>query len=184
MLRKQQHITDALTVYGELAALGETPTAGAPAELVGRRERYTLLTAAGQDRAAADEAAQLTAALLDNRLLIDRATFEFYKEPMSIPDAASTLPRCDSLRPRTRCGRCGRPRPTDARGGTPRLGRTVCVAAHAEAHAAIVGQVDDLIASARSIANELQVRLTLEDESGRLSWGTPIADSQRVTRRA
>ena len=185
VLRKQQHITDALTVYGELAALGETPTAGAPAELVGRRERYTLLTAAGQDLAAEDEAAQLTAALLDNRLLIDRATFEFYKEPMSIPDArfdAAALrlaQAADAMWPLWQAEADGRVGWNGQAGSYASVWRRTPAA-----HAAIVGRVDDLIASARSIASELQVRLTLEDEAGRLSWGAAIADNQRVSRAA
>jgi len=185
VLRKQQRTPEALTVYGDLAALGDVPSAGASAELVGRRERFMLLTANGHDRAAADEAAQLTAALIDNRLLIDRATFEFYKEPLSIPDgrfdaAALRLAQAtEAMWPLWQAEADGRAGWNGQAGSYASVWRRTPAA-----HAAIVGRVDDLIASAGSIANDLQVRLTLEDDAGRLSWGTPIADHERVTRAA
>lgn len=83
-LRKQQQLHEALAVYGELAALGETPVAGSPSELVARRERIVVLKAIDGDGAATQEASLLASALSEGRFRIDRSTFDFYKESVSI----------------------------------------------------------------------------------------------------
>ena len=74
-LRKQQRLEDALAIYGELEALGETAVAGSPAELLARRERIALLA---DDEARRRESALLASTLWEGRFRIDRATFEFY----------------------------------------------------------------------------------------------------------
>ena len=87
VLRRQARDEEALAVYGQLVALGDASVAGAPAALVGLRERVALLKATGRDAAATEEAARLEAALHDGRFRLDRATFDFYQE--SLPSGHS-----------------------------------------------------------------------------------------------
>ena len=49
---------------------------------------------------------------------------------------------------------------------------------------AIVGRVEDLVASINPVVQNLQVRLTLEDQFRRVAWGQAVADTERVTRTA
>jgi hypothetical protein len=48
--------------------------------------------------------------------------------------------------------------------------------------AALVGGVEGLMTSTRAVMQALQIRLALEDQSGRLSWGGLGADEARVTK--
>ena len=84
-LRKQQRLQDALTVYEELAALGGTPVAEAPAELIARHERVALLKTIGDEHGSLRESALLTAALWEGKYPIDAATFDFYRESLPTP---------------------------------------------------------------------------------------------------
>ena len=86
--RKLSRNGDALKTYEQLAALGATPAAGSPAELVALRERAALLDAQGHTSAAARERGRLREALEQGRYSLDRATFAFFAEPLGIGDDA------------------------------------------------------------------------------------------------
>jgi signal transduction histidine kinase len=80
-------INDALRTYEQLTALSETPAGGAPAELVALRERSALL----EERRSPDAARErdrLRAALEDGRYSLDRTTFAFYAQAVSITENA------------------------------------------------------------------------------------------------
>jgi signal transduction histidine kinase len=89
-LRKQNQVDQALRVYAELAAMGGTIVAGAPAELLGRGERVALYRAGGQTAAAEREARLLAEALAQGRYAIDHATFDLYSQ------AAGETPQVDA----------------------------------------------------------------------------------------
>lgn len=74
--------SEALDTYEALLALGATPVAGAPAELVARRQRAALFERAGDLHAAAAERSASAAALSDGRFVLDRTTFDFYAEDL------------------------------------------------------------------------------------------------------
>ncbi len=86
--RRLDRAGDALRSYEQLAALGATPAAGAPAELVALRERAALLDAEGQTSAAAQERERLRAALEQGRYSLDRTTFAFYAGPPAVTEGA------------------------------------------------------------------------------------------------
>jgi len=184
VLRKQQKLREAFSVYGELAGLGETPVAGSPAELVARRERIVLLNATGGDEAA-KEKQLLVSALFDGRFQIDRATFDFYQEVLSTPHAPAETSRpsldlaraVEALWPLWQHQSAGR--------AASAVNESVFAAVWRRTPAgtaALVGRVDDLMTSTQAVLQNLDVRLALEDPSGRLSWGSPVADADRVTR--
>ena len=126
VLRKQAREKEALAVYGQLVALGDAPVAGAPAGLVGLRERIALLKATGRDAEAAEEAARLAEALHDGRFRLDRATFDFYREPfVTGPTEQGSAGRArtpwPSPRLRTPRGLCGCATPRDVQAGRTAL---------------------------------------------------------------
>ncbi len=88
-LRKQQRLKDALTVYDDLAALGGTPVAGSPAELLARHERVALLKRIGDGHGSLGESELLAAALWQGKYPIDAATFDFYQELLPAPGPAA-----------------------------------------------------------------------------------------------
>jgi signal transduction histidine kinase len=101
---------DALATYNELVALASAPVAGAPAELVGRRQRAMLFERAGDAAAARAERHAIESALSDGRYILDRATFDFYSEGLSgvvnhHPQLTATL---DEWWPRWHTERIGR----------------------------------------------------------------------------
>lgn len=83
--RTLRRTADALATYQQLSALQGVAVAGAPAELVGRRERMVLL-----DRdfpaTAASERDKLRALLESGTIPIDRATFEFFAQAIPIAE--------------------------------------------------------------------------------------------------
>ena len=76
VLRAGGAVEGALSIYDELAALGDVQVSGAPAGLVGLRERLALMRAAGRDPRP-DDAMRLGNALRQGRFHIDKATFDF-----------------------------------------------------------------------------------------------------------
>jgi two-component system phosphate regulon sensor histidine kinase PhoR len=93
LLRKQPK--DALAVYNELLAMGDTRVDGDPAELVARRERIALLDASGDHAASLREASLLAQLLTDGRFLIERTTYDFYTQPLPIDSALR--PRVEAI---------------------------------------------------------------------------------------
>ena len=91
-LRKQQRFTDAISVYGDLAALKDVRVSTDPSEVVARRERISLYRQIGTTTEAAQEREALTMALAEGRYVIDRATFDFYSESAApSPNAQGAL---------------------------------------------------------------------------------------------
>jgi signal transduction histidine kinase len=166
-LRRQQHLSEALNVYSELAELKESRVSSGPAELVARRERIVLLKAAGNVEAAADETRLLAAALAEGRFAIDRATFDFYSESApvsrSIPsfELAESVEGLWSFLNEEPSGRKALSAEETARFAVWRREKAVT--------AAIVGSVENLNASLTVIARDLHVDLKLEDPARSLS---------------
>src|SRR5687767_6362673 len=83
--RKLDRVRDALDVYATLGTLSSTPVAGAPAELVARRERIALFELLRDPERIESEARLLSAALTAGRFDLDRPTFDFYAEAVGRP---------------------------------------------------------------------------------------------------
>ncbi len=77
LMRQRRH-DDAVTVYGELATLGETPVAGFPAALIAHQERARIFEAEGDTGAAARERREVASLVESGAFLIDRPTFDVF----------------------------------------------------------------------------------------------------------
>ena len=186
VLRKQQRSGEAFAVYGALAELGATPVAGATAVLVARRERVVLLNATN-DNETERERRLLEIALFDGHARIDRPTFDFYGETLALRHAVPESARralalaeaVEDLWPRWL-------NESEGRAGSI-VGEASFVAVWRRSKAgtaALVAPLDDFMTGTQAILRNLDVRLALELPSGRLSWGSPIDDRNRVTRTA
>ena len=167
-LRKQERLTDALTAYGELAAMGETPVTGSSAELLARRERSALFKMLGDEEAATREAAALGAALWKGGVKIDRATFEFYRESAPPPPAgtlalAEAIDGLWSLWQQQAAGRA-------AWSADGRVRLSVWRRMLTDTAAIVIG-IDDLLASAADVTRSLEVRFSLDDPIQGTIWG-------------
>ncbi len=184
-LRKAGRTDDAIAAYDALAEMGEVAIAGAPSELVARRERLALLTQIGDTAGAAQESVALDAALASGRYRIDRTTFEFYREsvatdvPGASPSAAATLARAvDAMwagwteQPAGRIGVVA-----DGVSVVAVWRRTPTMAA------AIVGRAEALAADAGMLTRK-DLRVSLEDPSGVLVWGALPGDRPSSARMA
>ena len=182
-LRKQQLLQEAIAVYGELAALGQTSVAGSPAELLARRERIALLKQLGDEQAAKREAASLASVLANGGFLIDRATFNFYADSTGLPSlqpgrALKMAEAVDELWPSWQQQTAGRTGWTNGRDALGAVWRRTPAGA-----AAITGSLDTLMRSTDVLARNLEVRLALENPEGQLSWGSvPESAAQVVTK--
>jgi signal transduction histidine kinase len=187
VLRAQEKTNEALTIYGRLAILGDTPAERDPAELVARRERIALFNKTGNRRSSAEETALLTSALSEGRFLIDHATFDFYSESASAAgesasrsfELAEAFEKLwplwqDEASGRKTWNRATKPLVTLWRKASPSDART----------AAIVGSLESLAAPAMIVAGDLRVRLSLEDPGGGLlplpSSATPAGQLEAV----
>jgi signal transduction histidine kinase len=181
-LRKRQRIKDALAVYKELEALGETPVAGSPAELLARHERIALLRITGDEEAGQRESELLALALWEGRFRIDRTTFQFYSEslqPTQVqPNSALMLAEAvEGLWPLWQ---------RQAEGRSAWSGAGLAVAAvwrqTSAGTVALVTDVNAPMASALPAIQDLRIRLALEDPAGRLAWGIPAKAGLQVAR--
>ena len=178
-LRKQRKIREALAVYAELAAMGETQLAGSPAELVARHERIALFQSIGDPQAAESEMASLASALSQGRYRIDRATFDFYWGPNALPQSREwkMAEAAESMWPNWQQLASGRTAWTsDGDAFASVWSKTP------EGTAVLLADADSLAAPLASTAMNFQVRVVLEDPSGRLSWGTLPAGSTLLTK--
>ena len=96
-LRAQQKTQEALLVYGEIAAMGESRVAGDPAELLARRERVTLYRLAGDEQAAERERKMLASVLSEGRFVIDRATFDLYAESAELKEPPKNMAMAETV---------------------------------------------------------------------------------------
>jgi signal transduction histidine kinase len=185
-LRKQQMLQSALAVYGELTDMGGTIVAGSPSELVGRRERIMLLRTAGDVENSRREEALLASALFEGRFMIDRSTFDFFRDALPsegtaadaaftesshIADAVAGLWATWHEQP---AGRAIWVRNREAQVAVWR--RT------ANRTAVIIGDIAHLMTSATVVADKTQVRFALDDPAGRKVWGDVPAGRRSVTR--
>jgi two-component system, OmpR family, phosphate regulon sensor histidine kinase PhoR len=170
-LRKEQRAEDALPVYDALVEMRETTIAGAPSELVARRERIALSSQIGRADDAAQESNVLAAVLLSGRYRIDRATFDFYRESSSMPatlrGSAALARGVDDVW--TLSGEQPTGRISIKGDGDP----LVAVWRRTPAGTgAIVGRLDTLIA-ASDLSTRDGLSVSLEDPSGNAVWGAP-----------
>jgi signal transduction histidine kinase len=180
-LRKQQRTQRAVGVYGELAAMRDTAVAGAPSELVARRERIALFQMTGDPNAAAREETALGLALWGGQYRLDRATFDFYREavPGHPPDgrALEFSKAIEGLWPVWQQQAAGR-----ASAGAEGSALAAVWRRMPGGRAAIVGRVDTLIAAAGAVPRDFQVKVALEDPSGRAVWGAVFAGGLQVAK--
>ena len=181
-LRKAGRPKEALAVYHALAEMGAAVIAGAPSELVARRERLALLTQIGDTAGAAQESTALDALLASGSYRIDRTTFEFYRESIASTasdGAAATLARgVDAMWARFAeqpAGRAGVV--ADGVSVVAVWRRTPTMAA------AIVGRAEALAADA-GVVTRKDLHVALEDPSGVVAWGTLPGDRPSSARTA
>ena len=172
-LREQRDNPSAMRVYAELAAMGGTPVAGTPAELLARGERVALYRASGDTAAAEHETRLLTAVIEQGRYSIDRATFDFYSQTAGgalklDPNAAEIARAIEALWPMLARQPSGR---IVAKGS--RHSFTAAWQPSAEGTAVIVGYTEILLAPVFQLAQKLQVRATFEDPGGQILAGDP-----------
>ena len=184
-LRKAGRTKDAIVAYDALAEMGEVAVAGAPSELVARRERLALLTQIGDTAGAAQESVALDAALASGRYRIDRTTFEFYREsvatdvPGASPSAAATLARAvDAMW-------AGWSQQPAGRAGVVADGVSVVAVWRRTPgmSAAIVGRSEALVADA-GVLTRKDLRVSFENPSGVLVWGALPGDRPSSARTA
>jgi signal transduction histidine kinase len=181
-LRAQKRTREAAAVYADLAAIGSGVwVAGAPAELVARRERVALAHELGDEASARAESSQLADSLWSGRYAVDRATFEFYLGELA-PDrtAADRLMFArafDSIWPAIQQRPNGRlPVTVD---DVPliavwrRTGPTSAV---------MLGRID--AAFMRGTFSRADVRVRIDDETGRRVWGDATGAPLLVTKSA
>ena len=168
-LRKQGKFLEALAVYGELAAMGDTAIGGSPAELIGRHERIALFQSIGDRQAAESEKALLASALSQGRYRIDRATFDFYRESTSLPPSQESkmAVAVENMWPIWQQEASGKTAWTSDSGAFASVWRKTPAGS-----AVIVADADSVAAPLSAASRNLQVRLALEDASGHLSWGS------------
>ncbi|MDQ6708165.1 MAG: HAMP domain-containing histidine kinase [Acidobacteriota bacterium] len=178
-LRKQQQWQEAVKVYGELAAMGGTPVAGSPAELLARRERIALFPLMGEKEAASREAASLASALAEGKYRIDRATFDFYAASLKLKKtSASTLADAiENFWPSWQHQPLGKISWTGEGASFVAVWRPMSART-----AAIVANVNTVTAPVVPMLRNLHVRLALEDSSRRSAWGTLPNGSAPVTK--
>jgi len=178
-VRKQGRTDAALAAYASLARLGATSVAGSPAELVARRERTVLLSAAGRMDAAEQERARLASILAAARYRIDRVTFEYFSEalPAPAPVTAMTL-AVDAL------WRDWHEQPAGRAAWTGGSDAFVSVWRNTpNGTAAIVASLPALTSSIRDPLNNFHVAARLDDSTGRTLWGG-VPSGPRITRTA
>ena len=187
VLRTQRRLDEALAVYADLALLGGTFVAGSPAAHIARLERAKLLTVLGRSEKADEEQRRLASALAHGEFPIDRATFDFLH--LSVPDLpvedASTAPRRALAKavahwwPQWEAQQEGRAAWSD-----PSRALVAVWRRGPSGTAAMAGVLSHLLASTEAIAQNLGVRVRLEDQDGHTVWGEPFADGDALTRSA
>ena len=181
-LRRQRQFTDALAVYAELQMMGETPAAGAPSELLARYERIALLKTIGNEEVAEHEAGVLGVLLSQGRLPIDRATFDLFSQAAQLPHFPDeqALPLAEAVKIWWQLWQqqpAGRSAVSVGSRGFVTVWRAI-----PGGTGAIAGSVETFMKPLEIIMRNLQVRVTLEDPGGRLSWGLPSTNADRISR--
>jgi signal transduction histidine kinase len=178
--RQQQQDRDAISVYGELAALGDTQAGGFPAELLARRERGALLLTLGDKRAGREEIDHVTSSLLAGRFRIDRATFDLFVASLAakVPygPARSLADAATELWPRWQQG--------DGRITTTIRNRAVLATWQTAGgvSAAVVGAADALMSPMRPLMRDLGVDVSLQTTTGAAVFGGAVADDVSAER--
>jgi two-component system phosphate regulon sensor histidine kinase PhoR len=140
-----------------------------------------LLTILGEEEAGKREVASLASTLGSGRLRIDRATFDFFSAsapPPPPPNSALALAEAvHESWPLAQQQASGRAAST----GEGRAFAAVWRRTPAGT-AVLVGGIDSLMASTDGVMQSLEIRLALEDLSGRRIWGVLPADGERLSR--
>jgi two-component system, OmpR family, phosphate regulon sensor histidine kinase PhoR len=170
VLRREQRPRDAIAVYADLVSVGQDVwVAAAPAELVARRERIALFEAIDDRLAAAQEAARLGESLWSGRYLIDRTTFDFYREsattPATIDDRVSLAEHIEKTWPVLERQDSGRLAIADG----PKSFLEVWNKTD-NGSAVMIGSLDS-IAATLSALSPSGATVGLEDDTGHLVWG-------------
>jgi signal transduction histidine kinase len=180
-LRKQQRTQDALAVYDELAAMQDTPVAGAPSELVARRERIALFKMSGDQDAANRETTVLSSLLWNGQYTLDRASFDFYSE--SVPSDGPGGVALELAEAIEEFWPAWQQEPTGRASAGPSE-RPMAAVWHSTPRgtAAIVGSVDSLMAASNAISRDLQTHVVLENSTGDIVWGALPSGAAQVTK--
>jgi two-component system phosphate regulon sensor histidine kinase PhoR len=186
VLRKERRLDEALAVYDELMRLGAVMVAGSPSELVARRERLSLLKSRGDDQSAGREAAQLHAALVEGRYVVDRATFEYFSDPLGSKSPANDQSSTASVQLAEAVGHLWAERIAQPHGRAAWSGPGAAFIAVwrpiSSGTALIVGRLDGLIASSAALADGLQVKFTLDAPDGQGSSATASNPPAQLTK--
>jgi signal transduction histidine kinase len=181
--RKLDQVNDALDAYATLGTLTSTTVAGAPAELVARRERIALFKLLRDSAQIESEANLLSAALISGRFDLDRPTFDFYAEAVGRPLPATPeihlAHAVEAMWPAWQQQPSGRIAHHDDERSFAAVWRQTPAGT-----VVLVGEVDSLIQPARSMLKNLQVQLSLEDSSGRGAWGHVAPSATAMIKRS
>jgi signal transduction histidine kinase len=168
-LTKLQRFNEALKAYEELATMADFPVGDDPSELVARSQRIALFEKTNNPAAKSREADLLSAALIEGRFAIDRATFDHYSTYLpqgTQPPLLSTAEAVQELWP------MWQQRPE----GRSAMGEFVTTWKRTPAGtAAIVGSLDTLMNSLPLAIHDPDFRVAVEDNSGRAVWGSSLA---------
>jgi signal transduction histidine kinase len=181
-LRKQHDIPDALRAYTELAAMGGTTVAGAPAELLARGERIVLYRSSGDTVAAEHETGLVIEALEQGRYAIDHPTFDLYSQTAGDAlrvdtKAAETARAIEALWPMLARQPAGRLVVKGSRHSFAAVWQP-----SAEGTAVIVGCTETLLAPVFHLAQKLRVRAAVEDPGGQTLEGDPGSGHEQVAK--
>lgn len=186
-LRQDQRSGEALAVYDALAGLSGTWVAGAPAELVARRERAALLTLSGRVDEAARERQALAVLLDSGRYPIDRATFEFFGASAGTVrsadrEALAMAAALEDSWPRWPLERSGRLAGTFDKQPLILVWRRT--GPDAAAGAAVVAPAASVLSAMSGLVQNLPVSVRVEDVTGAPAWGQTLPDGPRLSRLA
>ncbi len=181
-LRKQHDISGALRAYAELATMGGTTVAGAPAELLARGERVALYKMSGDAAAAEHETGPLADALEQGRYPIDHATFDFYSQvagrDLKVDTNTAEIARAvETIWPVLARQPAGRMVVQGSRHAFVAVWQP-----SADGTAAIVGNAETLLAPVFQIAQKLQVRAAMEDAGGQMLAGDRGGMQEQVSK--
>ncbi len=170
-LRRQQRTQEAIEAYQELALVGpDAWVAGAPAELVARRERIALFDSIGDAASARAEAQALGESLWSGRHAIDRATFDFYADGIAAPaeyrQSILLAKSLEELWPAIVREEKGRAASSHDSGSVVAQWRTT-----GGERAVVIGELSSMVPAVGTL-NLAGFSVVLQDDEGHVAWGT------------
>ena len=175
-LRSQNRLSEALAAYADLAGLGDEPVGGAPAALLALHERIALRQALGDSEGRSRDNALLASALRDGTFLIDRATYEFFRECLPEQEASLEDVKARALAEAvTSAWSRWHEAPDAPAAGTvlPAHGSTFIAMLRKgpEGVAALIGNFDEIMSPLAGSLPGLRVRVRIDDAKGQWIWG-------------